>query len=444
MTSSDYIIISLTNIRKNRLRSLLTIVGVAVAIGALTSMLSLGIGLQKNINTALNENRLITRITVSSGNDSTAKINDSTIAIISQMVGVEKTFIENRMPVKILVNGKNNNCIIKTVPFSFAGYFPENMYLQGGFFTSDTQNSLIITDMFLKNLLVKTDTTLSHNKLKLDSLINTYTGRPVEVSALTFDTKVLENMFSMLSAVMAKKLPFRDSVLTFTICGIVKQSKMSDWETGAYITETVAKKIPGLEFENIWDLMDRQGHAPVKMLSVFTAGINETAEVQQELKQMGFNATSILDNMQELKRMFIIMDSILGAIGIMALFIATLGLANTLVMAIYERTREIGILKSLGARNSAIRNLFMVEAGSIGCIGAIVGIPLGWGVTRIIDGIFFSTVFKYEAEKIVLFAFPWYLIAGVFVFAVLFSVLAGLYPAMRAARIDPVKALWHE
>jgi putative ABC transport system permease protein len=159
---------------------------------------------------------------------------------------------------------------------------------------------------------------------------------------------------------------------------------------------------------------------------------------------MGLSTNSILDELKEVKKVFLIMDSILGAIGIMALFIATLGLVNTLIMSIYERTKEIGILKALGAKDGQIRKLFIIEAGGLGLLGALLGLPLGWLVTKIADLILFATLLGNLEEEVVLFQFPWFLILGSILFSVLFSMLAGLYPAMRAAKINPVKALRHD
>jgi len=446
MTPSDYLLTSLTNIRKNRLRSILTIIGVAVAIGALTSMMSLGIGLQENFNKAIKENKLITQITIAPKeiNGKTRPLNDSVIKIFSGLSGVETAFKDNRIPSKIIFREIDRNTTIKSIPFSYEKYFTREAYISGGFFQSDTSLSLIITDKFLETLLHESDSTLKNNSEKTDSLLSTLSGSEITISAVTVDTRIMGNIFLAMTTLMSNKLPFRDSLITFTIAGVVKQKNMTDWGTGIYITETVSQKIPQLNFENIWDLLDKKQLQGIQSATVYTQGIKESERISEQIKLMGYNTKSILDEMQELKQMFFIMDSILGAIGIMALFIAILGLVNTLIMSIYERTREIGILKSMGAKNSQVRKLFIIEAGCVGLTGALVGIPLGWSVTRLIDTILFSTLLKNVDEEIIIFSFPWYLIAGAILFSIFFSILAGLYPANRASKIDPVKALRHE
>lgn len=440
MNASDYLLTSLNNIRKNKLRSLLTITGVAVAIGALTSMLSFGIGLQENINASIHKNSLITRIQVSAEKPKT--ISDSLIHALENMKGVEKAFIENRIPAKLILNGQSSNTTIKTLPFSFANYFSQDNYKTGGFFDSDTSFQIVLTNKFIDELFSKADS--NYRPKQSDSLKQNLIGKELTVSALSIDYSIMTNMVSTMTAMMSNKLPLRDTLIKFKIIGIVKVQDRSDWGIGAYITQKTSTIIPKLDFNTIWDLMNDQGSPDLKTVSVYTKGIKETQMIQKAIQDMGLKATSFLDNMKEIKQMFIIMDSILGAIGIMALFISTLGLVNTLVMSIYERTKEIGIFKSLGARDNLIGKLFLTEAGCIGLIGAFLGIPLGWAVTKIADLILFSTLFADIQEEIILFSFPWYLILGSVLFSIFFSILAGMYPAMRASKTDPVQALRHE
>lgn len=440
MDFTDYLLTSLNNIRKNKLRSILTILGVAIAIGALTSMLSFGIGLQKNINESIHKNRMITKINVTEQNS--LKINDSIIQVFENIEGVEKAFIENSIPSKIILNGYSSNTTIKTIPSSYDKYFDEKDFLSGSFFDSDTSSQIILSDILIHDLVRKSDSTLS--KKDIDSICENLIGEKIKISSLTIDVDIMSNMVSALTTLMSNKLPVRDSVFDFTIQGIIKGQKMSNRISGAYISQRIGNTIPQMNFENIWDLMNQDNPSKLQTVSVYTKGIRETQRVQNAIQKTGYNASSILDNMKEIKQMFIIMDSILGAIGIMALFISTLGLVNTLIMSIYERTKEIGILKSLGARDKLVGKLFLTEAASIGFIGAMVGIPLGWTVTKIADIILFRTVFTDIDEDIVLFSFPWYLILGSIAFSVFFSIMAGLYPARRAAKIDPVQAIRHE
>jgi putative ABC transport system permease protein len=138
------------------------------------------------------------------------------------------------------------------------------------------------------------------------------------------------------------------------------------------------------------------------------------------------------------------MDAVLGAVGTIALIVAALGIINTMVMSILERRREIGVMKAIGGSENDIKMIFIVEAGTIGFVGAVLGLLLGWVVTRIANFVANSYLLPEEAPLINLFHFPAWLVAGAVAFSVVVSLAAGLYPAVRAARVDPVTALRHD
>lgn len=140
-----------------------------------------------------------------------------------------------------------------------------------------------------------------------------------------------------------------------------------------------------------------------------------------------------------------LIQALLGSVGGLALLVAALGVANTMMMAIYERTREIGVLKALGASTGEIRRLFTVEAGMIGLIGGVFGLIFGTLLGKLIDWIGHRYLINEGITGVgPLSVVPWWLALGAVAFAAVIGILAGLYPAARAARLDPVTALRHE
>jgi ABC-type antimicrobial peptide transport system permease subunit len=140
-----------------------------------------------------------------------------------------------------------------------------------------------------------------------------------------------------------------------------------------------------------------------------------------------------------------LIQALLGSVGGLALLVAALGVANTMMMAIYERTREIGVLKALGASAGEIRRLFTVEAGMIGLIGGVFGLIFGSLLGKAIDWIGHRYLINEGITGVgPLSVVPWWLALGAVAFAAIIGILAGLYPAARAARLDPVTALRHE
>src|SRR5262249_20720718 len=139
-----------------------------------------------------------------------------------------------------------------------------------------------------------------------------------------------------------------------------------------------------------------------------------------------------------------ILDMFLAIFGSLALAVASLGIINTLVMAILERRREIGIMKAIGASDGDVRSLFFAEAGAMGVFGGIAGVVLGWLIGQAIN--FGTNIYLERQERPPenIWAVPFWLVAGAIGFSLLVSLFAGLYPADRAAKLNPVEALRYE
>jgi putative ABC transport system permease protein len=203
--------------------------------------------------------------------------------------------------------------------------------------------------------------------------------------------------------------------------------------------------ISRLGFSSVWNLLKRRSTDDVySSIYVRARSMEALAPVKENVEQLGFGAFSIADQLEEIKRGFVILDSALGTVGIIALVVAALGIINTMVMSILERTREIGVMKAIGGSETDIRSIFFVEAGFIGLIGGLCGLALGWIVTRIANLVANAYIASRGGPHVDLFYIPLWLILGAMGFSILISLLAGLYPAIRAARVDPVHALRHD
>src|SRR5205085_1389868 len=166
--------------------------------------------------------------------------------------------------------------------------------------------------------------------------------------------------------------------------------------------------------------------------------------LQDAIRKMGFSTYSLQDASKALTRAFAIVDIFLGIFGSLALAVASLGIMNTLVMAIMERRREIGIMKALGASDFDVKKLFFFEAGAMGLLGGVLGTSLGWIIGKAIN---FGTNIYLQSQELPpenLWYLPLWLVLGALSFSLLMSLVSGLYPASRAAKLDPVQALRHD
>ena len=187
---------------------------------------------------------------------------------------------------------------------------------------------------------------------------------------------------------------------------------------------------------------------------VKVADVKQAVKVEQELTRRGYIVISPRTMMQGMNVFFAILQGILGGIGAVALLVAAFGIANTMVMAIYERTREIGLLKAMGATNRDIMSLFLMESGAIGFLGGLGGVVLGylvgWVGNQVVSAYIqrnlvmqgmqptndsMATTFVYTPLWLVVFALA---------FSFLIGIMSGIYPAVRAANLDPVQALRYE
>jgi len=175
-------------------------------------------------------------------------------------------------------------------------------------------------------------------------------------------------------------------------------------------------------------------------LRVRVDGLAQLESVKKALKEKGYRVRSLKENLDSIGIVFGVVDAFLSSFGLIALFVAALGIANTLIMAVYERTQEIGVMKAVGATQEHIRRSFAMEAAAIGLVGGVAGVIFAliagfgineWGVQLIAQ----------EWKGYEFFVAPPELCIGTVFFCALIGLVAGLYPAHRAAQLDPIAAL---
>lgn len=463
MTTLDLIRMALRNLWRTRLRSSLTILGVMIGIGALISMVAFGSGMEKNISDAFTSSGLFSRITITpvkldmnrpmeSLTDTSGisvPLDDELLEKIRLIPGVEEAYGEIQQPAKVA--WKENETTL-----TYTGVSPEvgktkayQNLLAGTFLTSDTLGQAVISTDLLRRLKIRIDSEDMERAKKKDTA-NIYTYLKAE--DLIGDTLLLStatfNPMQMMGAMMGNQEanPLSERVSPLVIVGVREGESDGPADrsnTDLLIPEGFATTIPSIGFNSITEFLRKGSGKPDKYatIQVTVANPNNLTPVRQELEKMGLKVFALAEQMKEIRRAFLAVNAVLGVVGFIALIVAGLGIINTLLMSILERTREIGIMKAIGGSEGQIKSVFFGEAAVIGLVGAIGGIILGWLVTLAAGAIINMKIKEMGEVPVDLFYFPWWLIIGSIGFAIGLSLIAGLYPAARAARIDPVEAL---
>ena len=264
-------------------------------------------------------------------------------------------------------------------------------------------------------------------------------GRTLKIDSLMDEAITVEAMKYSEDGAMAPR------AWRYQVVGVLQEGGESDYQV--FIPErdvqAMNEWITGKRINRNKDGYDR--------VIVQVTDSKQVQAIQTAIRDKGFSAYSALDTVREINSFFGILQAILGGIGAIALLVAALGIVNTLSMAILERTREIGLMKAVGARNRDVMVIFLGEAACIGLLGGVMGAGLGWALSSAADVVIRSLVarsgsgggFFGPGDSTVVYTPLWLPIFAI-VFATVIGLVSGVYPALRAATLDPLRALKYE
>ncbi|MDP9268081.1 MAG: ABC transporter permease [Acidobacteriota bacterium] len=463
MKSYDLIELAGRNLRESVLRNGLTTAGIAVGVASLVAMLSLGIGLQALADRNLNRSGIFDTVAVFSkrdflsfdsserqqqktmSNENARALDETTRAEMARLPGVTEVYPEMRFQTEVVYEGHSQFSTVAGLPMSAkqSDAFDD---VQGKFFSGPEAEEAVIHEDFAKRISPNASPLGKQIVLRYAERapLNADKGRADKgnadkeaTGAASGENSADDGGFSVIR-----------KERTLTIVGIVKQEPYGGWRNFArgrvFIPNAVAEKLNVLQPSALRDAVAASGKPSYSSLLVRVAKPGEAQGVQEAIKKMGFTTWSALDATKGLRRFFVVLDLFLGIFGSLAVAVASLGIINTLVMAILERRREIGIMKAIGASDADVKTLFFAEAGVMGFAGGALGVALGWVIGRVIN---FGTNYYLARQDLPaenLWLVPWWLVAAAIGFAVLVSLVSGLYPAARAAKLDPVQALRYE
>jgi len=232
-----------------------------------------------------------------------------------------------------------------------------------------------------------------------------------------------------------------------TICGVLRIADEDELKKrDGWMHRAVEILLPPKTADELYFRLPRNREHGYQSVVVEVDTIDNVKEVNRQIQAMGLRTHALAELIEREQFTYRLIFSAMTVIAVVALLVAALGILNTMLMGVLERVREIGIMKAVGARDGHIQLIFLVEGALVGLVGGLLGLLLAWAGSFPADTWVRSTVesglsIRLQAS---VFAFPWWLLVAAPLFACLITTLAAFYPARRAARVDPVKALRHD
>jgi putative ABC transport system permease protein len=454
--------LAVRNLRESVFRNSLTTIGISVGVASLVAMLSLGIGLQQLASRRLQKSGLFDTVVATSRRDlrnfreqreegpppaESPSLDEPARNKIAQIPGVVEVYPDIRFVTDVRLDGKPHLTMVAAVPFSAKNNNDAFDGMQGSFFSSEGASEVILQKSFAEELLGITP------KPGTDNTSVAELAKPLLGRELTMRYAERASSPSPSSSSSPPPVGQSDSAAYSVVSRqrALKIVGLTDLDPDSLRGGARARVFLPLKLAEDLHIMQpnlrdtsASDSPSYTSLSVRVQSPNQVPAVEDAIKKMGFGAFSLVDATRSMRQFFAVLDGFLAIFGSLALAVASIGIVNTLVMAILERRREIGIMKAIGASDADVRGLFFAEAGAMGLVGGAVGVALGWTIGRLIN---FGTNIYLERQHFPpaqIWSVPLWLVLSAIFFSIIVSLVSGLYPASRAARLDPVQALRYE
>ena len=384
-----------SNLTSNRTRTILTVSGIGVGIGAIVFLVSLGYGLQEMTTKRIASIGAITTLDVGAAKTGSTKLDNAQIENFKKIDKVDKVSSLLSLGAKAEIEGKKTDVVVNAIDDNF--FTLDGTKTQFGGLFSNAKDQIVISTATAK-ALNKDNSAILNQAVKLTLSLPTESGKG--------STEVESN---------------------FKVIGIVQD----DSSAFLYLPlAAIADKLPSNVVYN---------SAKVKVDSR-----DDLASVKQTIEGQGFSVTSIADTIAQVDQTFRVIQIVLALFGTIALLVAAIGMFNTMTIALLERTRDIGIMKAIGVRNRDVYRMFLSESTIIAFGGGVLGVIGGYLFSLAINLTVNLLAKSVGGEPQKLFATPYWFILIIIAFALLVGISTGFYPSRRASKINPLDALRYE
>ncbi|MBP9732309.1 MAG: ABC transporter permease [Candidatus Magasanikbacteria bacterium] len=400
MVVKDILSLSTRTFKTRPMRTALTILGMSVGIGAVLFLVSLGYGLQETVLNRITNADALLSLDVSAGQSELIKLDRAHLDKMAQLPNVEEvspiTAISSQITLKDLT-GIVTLYSVKPSFFRLSGILPFKGKLFEGTQSGETKREIVVSSALATIF-----------NLDPDSII----GETVSITA--FVSRLDETGAEVVST----------TIITdpFVIVGVVQDDK----ESFMYSPESLLQDIH----------VETYIGAKIKVTSPEVMGA-----IRDQVIDMGFFVSALQDTIDQVKKIFSIVQIVLGLFGLVALIVSAIGMFNTMTVLLMERTNEIGIMRSIGVTRNDVRKLFMVEAMVMGFLGGLGGVALGH-LGGVLANFGINLLAKnFGGQALSLFSRPASFIVGIIIFSTIIGFITGIFPAQRAAKIKPLDAL---
>lgn len=461
MTSFDLISMAIRNLWKRKLRTFLTVLGVVIGTAAIIVMVSLGIGMNESFEAQLSQRGSLKVITVnSSGGGNYGRYGGMSImGGSSNQKGNKNVSLDD----KAINTFKNIKGVEAVTPIS-DGYFrfvvdkyvgqlqvrgidPATMEAFG--YNVDKGRLLMEGDDLDIVFSSEASSNLYNPKLNWRVRYN----NPVQIDfmnekiQMTYDHSYGEKRETIPNMQNNEKIIKPAKIYKIKTAGILSPGNGMD----SYYSYMPIAQVQKLKKEQTRFEKEKYGggssndssQTGYDSASVKCQNMEDVQVIQDIIKEMGFQAYSLTDDLKAMQETSKSMQALLGAIGAVSLFVAAIGITNTMVMSIYERTREIGVMKVIGAAIKDIKRLFLIEAALIGFLGGLFGIGISLIISMVINssGVQLLGMMSYGNEATKISSVPIWLCFSALIFSALVGIVSGYFPARRAMKLSAISAI---
>lgn len=472
MNWNDLLRMSINSLRRRKLRTFLTVLGVLIGTASIVVMISLGLGMQQSLYQEVEQSGGLTSINVTGTEDSDGMTSGSTGTDDQSVKRIDDQLVKT---ISKLDHVKLAAPVYETSVILLKGAYIANVQLQGmtpeglkaqnidlgeGTFPKTGTGKLdlvfgngVITDFYEKgsgNGYYDTEETPDIDLAKDSMFLITDTENYDTDNSAAFgessDSTGSDGQSSSGQPKTVQKYVVKAS-------GVVSgglddyttsyDSVYCDLETLKQLLrkEYAGRVIPGQPQTKAGKSLKEFYYTSLKVKADDMDHVNEVADV---IRNMGYNVETNAEYLDSMKSQFAVVQAVLGGIGAVSLLVAAIGIANTMMMSIYERTKEIGVMKVLGCSLKNIREMFLLEAAFIGLLGGIAGNILSFVMSAVINVVAGNSGVLSTGTDSNISYIPWWLVLLSMAFAVLVGVLAGYFPAKRAMKLSPLAAIRNE